>query len=151
MINLELGPTTPDPNSQVIPPDLQEQDNRKFQVAEQVVKGPLRPICRWISPGHPQDPLSRTFCCSPCLLPVPIGATVHYQVQLGGAGVGAHSPSLVVQPSALDMAAPFSRKVPKSHTAASGKEGQQLGAWDRIASFGLLRELVFLHLLLSRL
>lgn len=42
-------------------------------------------------------------------------------------------------------------KAPKATAQPQGRWGQHLGAWDRVASFSLLVELVFLHLLLSRL
>lgn len=89
---------------------------------------------------------------SSCLLPVPTGAAVHHQRQLGGAGVLARSgTSPAVQPSALDAAAPFSRKVTESHAAGSGKKGTAAGSMGQSGFTQLLVELFCLHLLLSRL
>lgn len=81
----------------------------------------------------------------------PSGPPVHHQHQLGGAGALPPSTSLAVQYSALHMAAPSPRKAPEATAQPQGRRAQQLGAWDRAASFSLLVELVFLYLLLSRL
>lgn len=66
---LALGLTTPDPNSLKSSPDLQKQDDGKFQVAEQVAKGPLRLTCRWMPSWVPTGSLSMAFSCSPGLRP----------------------------------------------------------------------------------
>lgn len=68
------------------------------------------------------DPLSTTFCCSPCLLPPACPHRGHlFTVGASLVELGSGSPPRPAgQPSALGTAAPFSRKVTKSCCSLRG-------------------------------
>lgn len=142
-----LGPRTPDPTSLGIPPNLQEQDDRKFQSTEQVVvETNLQMDTHPGACGTPEHGL-QLFLFPPashwgCLFTTATSLgelrfcslTQRSSMALSSGRVGPQSP------------AESAKAIPQPH----GRRGQQQGARDKVASRSLLVQVVFLHLLLGR-